>query len=141
MNFIEEKILEKGNKIKLRFPPEPNGSKVIDVINGVKNIKYVSGLHIGHAKSACLNFGLAEKYNGSCILRFDDTNPSSERKEYVDAMIEDIRWLGFTPSEITYTSDYFEYIYNLSYCLPFCQNSYNNIVLQLLLIFLHLLHL
>lgn len=103
MNFIEEKIIAKGNldKLKFRFPPEPNGL----------------GLHLGHAKSVCLNFGLAEKYNAPCILRFDDTNPSAEKKEYVESMIDDIKWLGYTPSKITYTSDYFEELYNYAIIL------------------------
>ena len=98
MNFIEEKILSKNNldKLKLRFPPEPNGES----------------LHIGHAKSICLNFGLAEKYNRPCNLRFDDTNPSAEKAEYVDGIIDNIKWLGFTPAEILHTSDYFEFIYD-----------------------------
>ena len=68
----------KNSFIKTRFPPEPNGY-----------------LHIGHAKSIVLNFGLAEKYNGKCNLRFDDTNPEKESQEYVDAIIEDIKWLGY----------------------------------------------
>jgi glutaminyl-tRNA synthetase len=102
MNFIEEKILENGNldNLKLRFPPEPN-----------------FGLHIGHAKSICLNFGIAEKYNRPCNLRFDDTNPSSEKSEFVDSIIGDIKWLGFTPSEILYTSDYFDRIYEYAVIL------------------------
>lgn len=98
MNFIEEKILEKGNignKLKLRFPPEPNGDS----------------LHLGHAKSICLNFGLAEKYNGSCNLRFDDTNPVTEKSEYVESIIKNIEWLGYAPTKILYTSDYFEFLY------------------------------
>ena len=95
MNFIEEKILAKGNldKLKFRFPPEPN-----------------SGLHIGHCKSMHLNFGLAEKYNGVCNLRFDDTNPSNESEEFTNSIIEDIKWMGYNPSEILYTSDYFDKI-------------------------------
>jgi glutaminyl-tRNA synthetase len=98
MNFIEEKIIKKGNldNLKFRFPPEPNGN----------------GLHIGHAKSICLNFGLGEKYNAPCVLRFDDTNPSTEKKEYVDAMIKDIKWLGYAPSDVKYTSDYFDFLYD-----------------------------
>jgi glutaminyl-tRNA synthetase len=111
MNFIEEKILEKGRLFKLRFPPEPNGSKIEIVKDGIKTIKYSSGLHIGHAKSVCLNFGLALKYNRPCNLRFDDTNPSVEEKEYVNMMIEDINWLGFIPTKTTYTSDYFDFIH------------------------------
>ncbi len=97
MNFIEEKIIEKGNldRLKLRFPPNPNGI-----------------LHIGHAKSIILNFGLSEKYNGTCNLRFDDTNPSVEKDEYVKSIIEDIEWLGYKPTNTLFTSDYFEFIYN-----------------------------
>jgi len=112
MNFIEEKILEKGNldKLKLRFPPEPNGAILNDG-------RIVGGLHLGHAKSICLNFGLAEKYNAPCVLRFDDTNPTTERKEFVDSMIGDIKWLGFTPSEIKFTSDYFDFLYNCAVTL------------------------
>jgi glutaminyl-tRNA synthetase len=112
MNFIEEKILEKGNlnKLKLRFPPEPNGAILNDG-------RVVGGLHLGHAKSIILNFGLAEKYNAPCVLRFDDTNPTTERKEFVDSMIEDIKWLGYTPSEIRYTSDYFDFLYECAVTL------------------------
>jgi len=97
MNFIEEKI---DNKIKenpkyvptFRFPPEPNSK---------------AGIHLGHVKSIVLNFGLAEKYNSTCILRFDDTNPTKEKTEYVNSIISDINWLGYTPYKITYASDYF----------------------------------
>ena len=101
LNFIEEKIkldLAGGkfeNKVHTRFPPEPNGY-----------------LHIGHAKAICLNFGIAAKHNGICNLRFDDTNPSKEETEYVDAIKEDIKWLGFDWGEKEYyTSDYFETLY------------------------------
>lgn len=96
MNFIEEKIIKKGNlnNLKFRFPPEPNGYA-----------------HLGHAKSICLNFGLAEKYNADCVLRFDDTNPTTEKSSYVESIKEDINWLGFKPSEIKFTSDYFDFIY------------------------------
>jgi len=112
MNFIEEKIISKGNldRLKLRFPPEPNGAILDDG-------RVAGGLHIGHAKSIILNFGLAEKYNAPCVLRFDDTNPTTERKEFVDSMIEDIKWLGYTPSEIRYTSDYFEFLYDCAVTL------------------------
>ena len=112
MNFIEEKILEKGNldKLKLRFPPEPNGAILNDG-------RAVGGLHLGHAKSICLNFGLAEKYNAPCVLRFDDTNPSTEKTEFVNSMIEDVKWLGFTPSEIRFTSDYFSFLYDCAVIL------------------------
>ena len=99
LNFIEEIVEEdlksgKYEKILTRFPPEPNGY-----------------LHIGHAKSICLNFGLAEKYKGNTNLRFDDTNPVTEDVEYVDSIKEDIRWLGFTWSNEYYSSDYFEELY------------------------------
>jgi glutaminyl-tRNA synthetase len=102
MNFIEEKILEKMNldRLRLRFPPEPNGY-----------------LHIGHAKSIILNFGLAEKYGRPCNLRFDDTNPMSEDENYVKSIINDVRWLGFTPDKIVNTSDYFEFLYNCAVTL------------------------
>ncbi len=98
-NFIEQIIndeLESGkvNSVYTRFPPEPNGY-----------------LHIGHAKSLCINFGVKEKYNGKCNLFFDDTNPSKEKTEFVDAIKADIKWLGFTWDKETYASDYFENIY------------------------------
>ena len=103
LNFIEqiiERDMKEGKvlKIQTRFPPEPNGY-----------------LHIGHAKSICLNFGLAKKYGGQCNLRFDDTNPEKEEAEYVNSIMEDIRWLGFDwgPSAY-YTSDYFERLYQLA---------------------------
>lgn len=83
-----------GGRVHTRFPPEPNGY-----------------LHIGHAKSICLNFGLALKYNGKCNLRFDDTNPTKEDVEYVDSIQEDVRWLGFQWDNLYYASDYFETIY------------------------------
>ena len=99
LNFIEEIIerdLRAGMKeIHTRFPPEPNGY-----------------LHIGHAKSICLNFGLAAKYNGTCNLRFDDTNPAKEDTEYVESIKEDIKWLGFTWNRELYTSDYFQQLYD-----------------------------
>jgi glutaminyl-tRNA synthetase len=101
LNFIEAIIEEdlsnnkNGGKVHFRFPPEPNGY-----------------LHIGHAKSICLNFGLAEKYHGPCNLRFDDTNPAKEDVEYVDSIKEDIQWLGFQwKGEPKYASDYFEQLY------------------------------
>jgi len=99
-NFIKSIIEEdfkkgKVNKIITRFPPEPNGY-----------------LHIGHAKSICLNFGLAEDFAGHCNLRFDDTNPSKEELEYVKSIIEDVKWLGFDwKDRIYYASDYFEQLY------------------------------
>ncbi len=99
LNFIEE-IIEKyisegGGEIQTRFPPEPNGY-----------------LHIGHAKSICLNFGLAKRYGGKCNLRFDDTNPVKEDVEYVDSIKDDIRWLGFDWALERYASDYFEQLYD-----------------------------
>jgi glutaminyl-tRNA synthetase len=101
LNFIEQEIEKDLQLPKLagmpfisRFPPEPNGY-----------------LHIGHAKSICLNFGLAQKYSGRCNLRFDDTNPSKEDQEYVDSIMEDVRWLGFQWDELHYASDYFEQLY------------------------------
>lgn len=99
LNFIEEIIAEdlksgKHKSITTRFPPEPNGY-----------------LHIGHAKSICLNFGVAKKYGGKTNLRFDDTNPVKEDTEYVDSIKEDIKWLGFQWAEEHYASDYFEQLY------------------------------
>ncbi|MFA6859159.1 MAG: glutamine--tRNA ligase/YqeY domain fusion protein, partial [Bacteroidales bacterium] len=99
LNFIEEIIendLASGavKSVMTRFPPEPNGY-----------------LHLGHAKSICLNFGLAQKYGGKTNLRFDDTNPSKEDTEYVDAIKEDIKWLGFQWDKERYASDYFDQLY------------------------------
>ncbi|RME40625.1 MAG: glutamine--tRNA ligase, partial [Deltaproteobacteria bacterium] len=99
-NFIRTIIDEdlasgRRSEVVTRFPPEPNGY-----------------LHIGHAKSICLNFGLAQIYNGRCHLRFDDTNPTKEEQEYVDAIMEDVRWLGFDWGEHLYfASDYFDQLY------------------------------
>ena len=99
LNFLEE-IIEndltsgKHKSILTRFPPEPNGY-----------------LHIGHAKSICLNFGLAKKYGGKTNLRFDDTNPVKEDTEYVDSIMEDVRWLGFEWASVHYASDYFDQLY------------------------------
>ena len=99
LNFLEEIIEEsmaKGEKrVQTRFPPEPNGY-----------------LHIGHAKSICINFGLAKKYGGKCNLRFDDTNPVKEDVEYVDSIKRDIKWLGFDWAVERYASDYFEQLYD-----------------------------
>ena len=99
LNFLEEIVerdLEEGlhKSILTRFPPEPNGY-----------------LHIGHAKSICLNFGLAKKYGGKTNLRFDDTNPTKEDVEYVDSIKEDVKWLGFDWANELYASDYFEQLY------------------------------
>ena len=107
MNFIEEIIeedLQAGkneNRVQTRFPPEPNGY-----------------LHIGHAKSICLNFGLAEKYGGKTNLRFDDTNPVKEDVEYVESIMEDVMWLGFDwEDRLYYASDYFEQLYEFAVVL------------------------
>lgn len=99
-NFIEQAIesdLKSGRfqNVNTRFPPEPNGY-----------------LHIGHAKSICLNFGLAKANGGSCNLRFDDTNPVKEDTEYVEAIMEDIQWLGFEWDSLHYASDYFDQLYS-----------------------------
>ena len=98
-NFIRTKIsdqIKQGQveQIVTRFPPEPNGY-----------------LHVGHAKSICLNFGLAEEFSGRCNLRFDDTNPEKESQEYIDAIEEDVRWLGFEWSELCHTADYFDQLF------------------------------
>ena len=101
LNFLEQIIedsLASGfpqNKLRFRFPPEPNGY-----------------LHIGHAKSICLNFGLGLKYNAPVNLRFDDTNPAKEEQEYVDAIKEDLQWLGFKWADERYASDYFQQLYD-----------------------------
>ena len=99
-NFIYDfidKDLEEGvySRVQTRFPPEPNGY-----------------LHIGHAKAICIDFGTSEKYNGKCNLRLDDTNPTKEDTEYVDAIMEDIKWLGFNWDNVYYASDYFDFIYD-----------------------------
>src|SRR3954462_10286059 len=86
-----------GGRGATRFPPEPNGY-----------------LHIGHAKSICLNFGIAEERGGTCNLRFDDTNPTKEDVEYVDAIREDVQWLGFKWTELLFASDYFERLYEFA---------------------------
>jgi glutaminyl-tRNA synthetase len=95
-DFIRQIVDEDRGRVVTRFPPEPNGY-----------------LHIGHAKSICLNFGLAAEYGGTCNLRFDDTNPAKEEVEYVDAIIEDVRWLGFDwQDRLFYASDYFQRMYD-----------------------------
>lgn len=106
LNFLEE-IVEAdlnnnthGGRVLTRFPPEPNGY-----------------LHIGHAKSICLNFGLAEQYGGKTNLRFDDTNPVTEETEYVESIKKDVQWLGFTWAEELYTSDYFTQLYEFALSL------------------------
>ena len=102
-NFIEVEVERdfaskaslQGRSIQTRFPPEPNGY-----------------LHIGHAKSICLNFGLAQRYGGKCNLRFDDTNPSKESQEYVDSIMTDVKWLGFQWDGLFYASDYFQQLHD-----------------------------
>src|SRR5688572_9322285 len=105
LNFLEEIVesdLKNGKykNIATRFPPEPNGY-----------------LHLGHAKSICLNFGLALKYGGKTNLRFDDTNPSTEETEYVESIKADVKWLGFNWSEELYASDYFDQLYTYAHLL------------------------
>ncbi|MCR4620388.1 MAG: glutamine--tRNA ligase/YqeY domain fusion protein [Paludibacteraceae bacterium] len=97
--FVEEDLKEgkNGGRIQTRFPPEPNGY-----------------LHIGHAKAICLDFGVAQRYGGTCNLRFDDTNPVKEDVEYVDSIKEDIQWLGYKWSNVYYASDYFDKLYDLA---------------------------
>lgn len=105
-NFIHDIIdrhLEEGvyDRVHTRFPPEPNGY-----------------LHIGHAKSICLNFGTAAKYNGLCNLRFDDTNPAKEEVEYIESIKEDVKWLGFDwEDRLYYAADYFDKMYEYAILL------------------------
>src|SRR5471030_372286 len=99
-NFIRERFIEDrdsnkfSGRVQTRFPPEPNGY-----------------LHIGHAKAICLDFGLADEFGGKTNLRFDDTNPEKEEQEYVDSIMQDVRWLGFEWDRLCYASDYFEHLY------------------------------
>ena len=103
LNFVEEIVIDdlkagkNGGRLQTRFPPEPNGY-----------------LHIGHAKAICIDFGLAQKYGGVCNLRLDDTNPIKEDTEYVDAIKEDIKWLGFEWGNIYYASDYFQQLWDFA---------------------------
>ena len=104
LNFIEQiveadlKAGKNGGRLSTRFPPEPNGY-----------------LHIGHAKAICIDFGIAEKFGGTCNLRFDDTNPVKEDVEYVDSIKEDIHWLGFDWGDrLYYASDYFPKLWDLA---------------------------
>ena len=103
VSFVEQLIEEdlaagkNGGRLQTRFPPEPNGY-----------------LHIGHAKAICMDFGAAEKYNGVCNLRFDDTNPSKENNEYVENILHDISWLGFKWGNIYYASDYFQKLWDFA---------------------------
>lgn len=113
LHFLEQQIKDdlatgKHQKIVTRFPPEPNGY-----------------LHIGHAKSICLNFGLAETFGGECNFRFDDTNPAKEDQEYIDAIIRDIEWLGFTwAGDIRYASSYFQQLYEWAIYLIKAEKAY-----------------
>ncbi len=105
LNFVEQMITQdlasgKYSSVVTRFPPEPNGY-----------------LHIGHAKSICLNFGLAKTHQGRCFLRFDDTNPLKEEEEFVHAIIDDVRWLGFEWCAETYSSDYYQTLYDFALIL------------------------
>lgn len=103
LSFVEQLVEEdlaagkNGRRIQTRFPPEPNGY-----------------LHIGHAKAICMDFGIAEKYNGVCNLRFDDTNPTKENNEYVENILNDISWLGFKWGNIYYASDYFQQLWDFA---------------------------
>jgi glutaminyl-tRNA synthetase len=112
-NFIRQVVEQdlaskKHAAILTRFPPEPNGY-----------------LHFGHAKSICLNFGLAEAYGGRCNLRFDDTNPEKEEQEYVDSIIEMVKWLGFDfGKDALYASDYFDFMYQAAEYLITSGNAY-----------------
>jgi glutaminyl-tRNA synthetase len=107
--IVEEDLASgKIDKVITRFPPEPNGY-----------------LHVGHAKSICLNFGLAEKFNGECNLRFDDTNPEKESQEYIDAIKEDVTWLGFKwAGDVRFSSDYFDTLYEYAIVLIKSGNAY-----------------
>lgn len=109
-HIVEEDIANRKNdgKVVTRFPPEPNGY-----------------LHIGHAKSICLNFGIAQDFNGVCNLRFDDTNPHKENVEYIDAIQDDVRWLGYDwDDRLFYASDYFEKLYELAIELIKAEKAY-----------------
>lgn len=98
--IVDELASGKHQTVITRFPPEPNGY-----------------LHIGHAKSICLNFGLAEEFSGRCYLRFDDTNPIKEEEEFVNAIIDDVRWLGFEWCAMTHSSDYYQQLYDFAVLL------------------------
>lgn len=97
---VDELASGKHQSLVTRFPPEPNGY-----------------LHVGHAKSICLNFGLAQEFSGKCFLRFDDTNPIKEEEEYVNAIIDDVRWLGFEWCAMTHSSDYYQELYDFAVLL------------------------
>lgn len=95
--IIREDLEGSLDEVVTRFPPEPNGY-----------------LHIGHSKAICLNFGIAEEFNGTCVLRYDDTDPVGESEEFVDAIREDVDWLGFTPDRVSHAADYFERLYEFA---------------------------
>ena len=101
MDFIREIVAndvkngKNNGAVVTRFPPEPHGY-----------------IHIGHAKALCLDFGIAQEFNGKCNLRMDDTNPTKEDTEYVESIINDVRWLGFEPAAVLYASDYFDRMYD-----------------------------
>src|SRR5690348_17644561 len=105
-NFIRQIVLDEraagkhGGRVGTRFPPEPNGY-----------------LHLGHAKSICLNFGIAKEFGGTCNLRFDDTNPTKEDVEYVESIEDDVRWLGFDWAGMHFASDYFDQLYEYAVAL------------------------
>ena len=113
LDFIRARVAEEtengkyGGRVQTRFPPEPNGY-----------------LHIGHAKSICLNFGIAQQFDGKCNLRFDDTNPSKEETEYVESIQEDIRWLGFQWDAMYFASDYFDQLYKYAEQMILDGNAY-----------------
>src|SRR5215218_4239256 len=114
LDFIREIVADDqkagrhGGRVHTRFPPEPNGY-----------------LHIGHAKSICLNFGVAQEFGGRCNLRFDDTNPAKEDQEYIDAIQADVRWLGFDWGDhLHHASDYFEELYGWAVGLIRAGNAY-----------------
>lgn len=103
LSFVEQMVEadlaegKNGGRIQTRFPPEPNGY-----------------LHIGHAKAICMDFGVAARHGGVCNLRFDDTNPSKEDTEYVDSILNDIKWLGFQWGNVYYASDYFQQLWDFA---------------------------
>jgi glutaminyl-tRNA synthetase len=106
-SVLEKHLKETGGKHQTRFPPEPNGY-----------------LHIGHAKAMFIDFGLASRYGGSCYLRYDDTNPTAEKEEYIEHIQEIVRWMGWKPWKITYSSDYFQTLYELAVKLIETGNAY-----------------
>ncbi|KAG2700874.1 hypothetical protein I3843_06G017900 [Carya illinoinensis] len=105
--LLEKHLKATGGKVLTRFPPEPNGY-----------------LHIGHAKAMFIDFGLAKERGGGCYLRYDDTNPQAEKKEYIDHIEEIVQWMGWEPLKITYTSDYFQDLYDLAVELIRCGHAY-----------------